>query len=386
MPSFVTCRTCLATIRNRANEYTNWSGRCARCKNAVDTPTPSVAPAQPAELLAADREKRRLQSELTSLRGRYNEAQASIDLLQQQLQIVAALRENAAEFIIEPHLPTGTSESTVVLVASDWHIEEKVGAEIGGLNVFDLDIAKRRAERFFRAGLRLTKLLQQDTHIDTMVLALLGDFITNELHGAENAETNALQPSYALVEAQNLIISGIRFLLDNSELTLVIPCHSGNHARTTLKTRFSSENGHSLEYLMYLHLQAWFRNEPRVTFLIANGMHSYLPIYDKVIRFHHGHAVKYGGGVGGITIPVLKAVAQWNRGRHADLDVFGHFHTLVDGDSFLCNGSLVGYNGFALSIKASFQPPRQLLFMLNKKYGRCGYWPISLEPSQEQRR
>jgi hypothetical protein len=70
-----------------------------------------------------------------------------------------------------------------------------------------------------------------------------------------------------------------------------------------------------------------------------------LQIYDVTVRFHHGHSIRYAGGVGGIYIPTNKAIAQWNKGRHADLDVFGHFHQLRDGGNFICNGSLIGYNG-----------------------------------------
>jgi hypothetical protein len=215
--------------------------------------------------------------------------------------------------------------------------------------------------------------------IETLILALLGDFITNQIHDAENAETNALQPTHALVTAQNYIVSGIEFLLNHTKLKLLIPCHSGNHGRTTKTTRFTSENGHSFEYLMYLHLQTYFKGNDRVQFIIPPGMHSYVDVYGSTIRFHHGHAIKYGGGVGGIYIPVNKAIAQWNKGRHADLDVFGHFHQLRDGGNFLCNGSLIGYNGYAMSIKADYEKPRQTLFLMDKRRGRTCCWPILVE-------
>jgi hypothetical protein len=127
---------------------------------------------------------------------------------------------------------------------------------------------------------------------------------------------------------------------------------------------------------MYVHLKAYFRNEPRVTFIVAEGMHSYVKVYDTMIRFQHGHAIKYGGGVGGIYIPVNKSIAQWNKARHADLDVFGHFHQSKDGGNFICNGSLIGYNSFALSIKADYEQPKQQLFLMDKKRGRTCTWPI----------
>lgn len=330
-----------------------------------------------APTMTDDRERQRLSAQVLHFKTRYNEALEQIEQKDAALEALAVLKGNVDPVtIIEPKHGDGTSEGTVVCVASDWHLEERVGAEVGGLNRYSLDIAQASAQVFFQAALRLTRLLQQDLKIEQMVLPLLGDFITGAIHGEENAEMNELQPVHATVQAQNLIISGIEFLLNHSKLTLTLPCHSGNHARTTKTTRFGAENGHSLEYLMYRHLAAYFRDEPRVRFIIPEGMHSYLDVYDTKIRFQHGHAIKYQGGVGGIYIPVNKAIGQWNKARHADLDVFGHFHQYRDGGNFICNGSMIGYNSFALSIKADFEPPKQALFLLDKKRGRTANWPI----------
>jgi len=342
------------------------------CRPCLDNRTEQ---AKPEVQVTQDREKSKTAAEISSLKHRYAESLKTIERQESELRAMNVLGQNLDTFEIKPKLSKGTAEGTVVMVASDFHIEENVGAEVGGLNVFNVGIAKQRVERFFQAGLRLIQLLQQDIKIDTLVLALLGDFISNDIH-EEFADVAELQPIHALSTVQGYLISGIRFLLEASTLNLVVPCHSGNHARTTKTTRFSAENGHSLEYLMYLHLAAYFRNEPRITFIIPEGMHSYLQVYDTMIRFQHGHAVKYGGGVGGIYIPVNKAIAQWDKARRADLNVFGHFHQLRDGGNFICNGSLIGYNAFALSIKADYEPPKQALFLIDKKRGRTCTWPI----------
>lgn len=354
----------------------NTTGSCRKCLNAslsVDFPVTAPTPEQQVQ---QDQAAKAQKNAFADLKAKYDVALNTIEQQERELAAIGVLRNEVEPFVIEPRKGSGTSESTIVWVGSDWHVEENVGAEIGNLNRYNLDIAHERAKTFFSAGLRLTNLLAQDTRIDHIVLALLGDFITNDIHGAENAEKNEVQPIFALVAAQNMLISGIEHIIANSNYSLTIPCHSGNHARTTMTTRFASENGHSLEYLLYIHLQAYFRNEPRVKFIIPEGMHSYVQIYDTTIRFHHGHAVKYGGGVGGIYIPVNKAIAQWNKGQHADLDVFGHFHQMRDGGNFICNGSLIGYNAFALSIKADYERPKQALFMIDKKRGRTCTWPI----------
>lgn len=330
----------------------------------------------PVEQVARDREKLQASGALTSLRTKYREALSIIERQEGELRAMNVLSANVEVFPIQPQFGQGVSEATPVLVASDWHVEETVGAEVGGLNRYNLDIAAHRASEFFERAVRLTRLINKDVKIDTVVLALLGDFITGNIHGEENAEKNELSPNHAIVFAQNQIISGIEYLLNNTKFKFVIPCHSGNHARTTHTTRFGNENGHSLEYLMYLHLAAYFRSEPRITFIIPEGYHSYVDVYDTTLRFHHGHAVKYGGGIGGLFIPTYKAISQWQKGRNADLDVFGHFHQMKDGGNFLCNGSLIGYNAYALAIKSDYEPPRQTMFILDKRRGRTFTMPI----------
>lgn len=371
-----TCARCPELIDSR-----NKTGLCrdclesARADSSLDKVVPNLPPDQQ---VIQDRAKQRTAQEMALLRRRYEDALRTIERQERDLKAVNVLGDAIETFKIEPEKKTGSSEGTVVLVASDWHVEENVGPEVGSLNRYNVDIARERAVQFFNGGLLLTRLLHQDIAINTIVLPLLGDFISNDIHD-EFPEINELQPIHALVTAQNFLISGIEHILKTSPYKLVLPCHSGNHARTTKTTRFASENGHSLEYLMYLHMAAYFRAESRVQFIVPEGMHSYMEIYGRTIRFQHGHAIKYGGGVGGIYIPVNKAIGQWNKGRHADLDVFGHFHQMRDGGNFICNGSQIGYNSFALSIKADYEPPKQALFLIDKKRGRTCTWPIVYE-------
>lgn len=370
--------TCGRLIIGRESK-TGYCSLCYRIKrrDAAGSIVPTGLPV-PAQI-DLDLAVKRLREQLAFTQKKYEGALAQLETQATALGAVEVMRSNVETFRIVPKLAKQKGEGTVIAAVSDWHLEETVGAEVGGLNVYNLDIAKARVTRYFRGLLRLTDLHARDIKIDTIVLALLGDFITNDIHGAETAEANGIGPTHAIITAQNWLISGIDFLLANSPYTLVVPCHSGNHARTTITTRFTSENAHSLEYLMYRHLEAYYRNEPRITFIVAPGMHSYVSVYDKVIRFHHGHAVKYGGGVGGIYIPVNKAIAQWNKARHADLDIFGHFHQLRDGGNFICNGSLIGYNAFAQSIKADYEEPQQAMVLIDKKRGRTCAWQIKVK-------
>ena len=129
----------------------------------------------------------------------------------------------------------------------------------------------------------------------------------------------------------------------------------------------STEPGNSLEYVLYHSLAHDFKGNDRITFVIPTSYHSYIDIGGITVRFHHGHSLKFNGGIGGITISVNKAIAQWNKVQHADLDVFGHFHSLKDGGNWICNGSVVGWNTYANFIKADYEKPKQAFFLIDHK-------------------
>ena len=269
----------------------------------------------------SDIAERRLREDTKRTRKKYRYLQEEVERLQKERDAIIKLKD-----VTVTKLPTRkgkTSEYTAVVVASDWHIEETVEPDtVSGLNEYNLDIAKERAEKFFRSVVRLLKIHQHSSKIDTLVLALLGDFITNHIH-EELMEGNSLLPIDALIFVQNLLASGIQFILDNTDVKIVLPCHSGNHARVTARQRVSTERGNSFEYYMYHQLANHFSGNKRVEFRIAHGYFSYMDINGFIIRFHHGHHLRYSGGVGGLFIPVNKAIAQWNKGMRANLDVFG---------------------------------------------------------------
>lgn len=322
------------------------------------------------EQIALDKEKKDLEKQKTQAKKKYEflleESEKYRDLYEASIQ----LKENISPIVYEYKPLSNDTESVAVVLASDWHIEERVKPEtVNGLNNFGIKIARTRVEQFFVNTLKLVEKEQNATKIDTLVLALLGDFISGNIH-EELLENCELPPIEAMIEVENMIIGGIQYLLDHSELKLIIPCHVGNHTRITKKVHIATEAGNSLETIMYHHIKNHFNGNPRVEVLISPSYLSYLDLWGYTICFSHGHAVKYGGGVGGLTIPLRKAVAQWQKTRRADLYCIGHWHQFLDIGEAIVNGSLVGYNAFALFIKAEYERPVQTFFLINKRYNR----------------
>jgi hypothetical protein len=298
------------------------------------------------------------------------------EMLEERVNAALEIAESdATPCLIEPKLPSGASESAAVFICSDWHNEEEVLSEkVNGRNEHNLEVFHNRAVRSFQGAQRLWFLMNKDTAIRTMVVGLLGDFISGNLHG-DQQESNLLGPTMAIENAQREIVSGLKFLLDNTDIEeFVVVCKSGNHARITQKQRHNTEAENSLEYLMYCNLRMLFRDEARVKFVVEPSYLSHIVLFDSyTMRFHHGHNIKYGGGVGGVYIPVNKKIANWNTCTSPSippvrLDVFGHFHQYIDAGNFVANGSLIGYNSYAVSIGAPYEPPQQAFFLINKRY------------------
>jgi hypothetical protein len=297
----------------------------------------------------------------TNDKRKLEEAARIIEDQQALIDSVRALPD--VTFYKIPDRTSHSSGATAVVLASDFHYEEQVRNEsVDGLNEFNRGIARDRIHAFFVNTAKLIEAKQKSIDVKTLVLALLGDFITGNIH--EEIDTD-LDPAEALLEVASHLGSGIDYLLEKTNVDIVIPCHSGNHGRATRTVHQGNEHANSFEYIMYHFLGSKFSKERRVKFLIANGYHSYLDIHGFRIRFHHGHNLKYNGGVGGIFVPTRKAIAQWNKARPVDLDCFGHFHQLLYGGNFVCNGCLIGYNAYALSIKADYERPRQAFFLVN---------------------
>ena len=324
----------------------------------------------PEEGLELDKQKRIHQTDKKQTEAKYKKAISRIEELETEREIIYNTKDVFNDYVYKYKPLTNDTESVAVVLASDWHVGEEVkSAWTNGLNKYNEQIAKQCAEEFFVNTVKLLEKEKQATKIDTLVLALLGDFITNYLHD-ENVETNTLAPADEILFAQSLLSAGIEYLLEHTALNIIIPCHIGNHSRISDKVHFSTEGGNSLEKIMYQNLAWRFQNEKRIKFILSEAYVSYLDIGGYVIAFHHGHGMRFGGAIGGITTAVVKWVEKTERGRKADLYCFGHHHTQFDGRFFIANGSMIGYGARSLALAYGYEPRAQTFFLVNLKYKR----------------
>jgi hypothetical protein len=341
-------------------------------------------------LLSSDKSHLVLTEKYSNMKKKYEIALKELDNYMQKEEVFNNLKSmslNNGDKILKigslsPKLMhQNKSESVAFSIASDWHYGEIVDPEtINGLNEFNMEVAIKRTKQYFERTLYLVKLMRNETQIDTLVLALLGDLISGYIH-EELMEAAVHSPTESVIVLVKVLKEGIDYLTKYGGFNkIIIPCAFGNHGRTCKEKRISTAYKNSYEYILYIFMSMLYDKNPNVEFHISKGHLLYRNVFNKyLIRFHHGDLINYGGGVGGITIPVNKAIAQWNRSKTAYMDVFGHFHQLKDGGNWISNASLIGFNAYAESIKADFELPRQAFFTVEKNKGKTFTAPIFLE-------
>ena len=146
-----------------------------------------------------------------------------------------------------------------------------------------------------------------------------------------------------------------------------IPLISGN---TQKKPRVSTSYKNSYEWMMYKDIQDYFSTNKKFEFVVPDGLFAYVSIYGFTNRFWHGDTIQYGGGIGGLTIPLIKAIGRYNTTIKADFNFMGHYHQLFEATKdCMVNGSGIGYSAYAQRIGASLERPQQGFKVIDSKHG-----------------
>jgi len=317
--------------------------------------------------------------ETASLKKQHKDAMNAALESEQRLDALLSIQHTPALNIFSKQAGNAPDGVAVIVPATDWHVEERVYSEAtNGKNDFDLKEAERRIRRFYSKILELIDWQNHLAKVAEIWHPLLGDLMTGYIH-EELMETNALSPTEACVFLQDMICSGIDLLLTKTKLPIFIPTCVGNHGRTTIKKRIKTSYKNSYEWLLYMTMAKRYENSRRVHWSVGKGYHNVQAVMGRKVRFHHGDGLRYQGGVGGITIPVNKSIAQWDKASPADVDIFGHYHTFQWGyNKWVSCGSLMGYSEYSVEIKADFQHPTQAFIVMDRRYGLTSAIPIFL--------
>ena len=257
-----------------------------------------------------------------------------------------------------------------VALFSDAHIEETVvPASVLGKNEYNVDIAEQRIKNYFN---NLATCINKD-HVEELIFASLGDTISGYIHD-ELAQTNGLTPSEATIKAQSLIYSGLDFLCKNTKLNSIkFIGIVGNHSRTTKKIQHSNGYKLSYEWIMYQNIKSMCEiTGLPVEFNIPESEMAVTDMPDgKRFVFVHGYQIKSGGNgtVCGIYPALNRLAMKWDRTFDQDKIYLGHFHSCVSIPNAVVNGSIIGFNSFALSNGFPYEEPAQMYEVYDTERG-----------------
>jgi hypothetical protein len=315
--------------------------------------------------LAADAELARLRSEVASLRGRYKAALGQIDRERERADALVALRDISPRKAKPAAKAKARHPATMVVLLSDIHCEEVVRPEtVNGLNSFDLDVCDARLAELQQRFFTLLDHERQLCQIDRVCVWLGGDLISGMIH-PELAEENSLHPLAAIRWIGERLRGFLDAVSDNAR-EVIVATSCGNHGRTTEKIR-TNEADTSYEHHLYLTMRA-AEARANVTWQVGEGHLNYVDLDGFKIRFCHGHAVRYQGGIGGIHVPLNKAIAAWDVSHRADLTCIGHWHQFSWSriGRYVTNGSVIGHSAYAVRIKVpGADPPCQAAFVVD---------------------
>lgn len=258
-----------------------------------------------------------------------------------------------------------------VALFSDVHVEETVKREsVLDRNEYNLEIAEKRVKRYFA---NLTTCLKKD-EVEMLVFASLGDTISSFLHPHLEQE-NGATPMEATYLAQSLIVSGLKYIrqeMPKLHIHFIGIC--GNHSRTTKKLQASNGFKLSYEWLMYKNIEdACKQLELNIHFNIPESELALVVAPDgKRYIFCHGFQVqsKGTGTVAGIYPALNRLAMKWKTTFNQDKIFLGHYHTCVSIPSATVNGSIIGYNAFALSNGMGYEEPAQMYEVFDSEVGQ----------------
>jgi len=281
---------------------------------------------------------------------------------------------------LDSYKDTGITGGVPSIILSDLHWSEVVDkTQVFGKNSYNLDIASKRLHTVIDRVIDILFNEFNEPDYPGIVVNLAGDMISGDIHD-ELTATNEKPVMPTFIDLYENMVSVISRLADTFG-NVFVPCVHGNHSRNTKKIQAKDQAYTNFDWLLYNMLAKYFNDDNRVSFLIASGADIQYKVYNHVYRLTHGNQFRGGSGIIGFVYPVMRgqikkhsAAATYN--NEYDTLLLGHFHSYMTLGNIIVNGSLVGYNEYALSNNLPFEMPMQALWITNPRYGITTRIPV----------
>ena len=281
---------------------------------------------------------------------------------------------------------TGTP-GVPTLFLSDFHYGEVVRPDaVNNLNNFDKKISQLRLKSTVETAIDLCHNHMVNPKYPGIVLALGGDMMSGSIHD-ELIESNDGTSIDHVLELFDQLIWTITTLADKFHKVFIPTCY-GNHSRMYQQWRNKEAAHLSFDWMLYNMLEKHFNANKytRVQFLIPTGIDAYYKIYHTSYLLTHGDMLGVRGGTGivGMLGPIARGVQKVrseyaNFGKSIDYVIMGHSHQYISIKGAIVNGSLKGYDEYAMSNRFAFEIPKQALWFTHPQYGVTFQVPVVAE-------
>ena len=286
----------------------------------------------------------------------------------------------------------GDSTQIVVAPLSDTHIGEYVDyQQMAGLNSYNFDIFNKRLYGWATQVLTLVQLRREAVPIDELVIPMLGDMISGDIH-EELSNSNLANCMEQMIRGANLIAQALMLLAPHFN-KLRVPCVVGNHGRMTRKPPMKDKYM-DWDFMLYQWVAAFCQKQKNIEFDIRKSYLNTFKVFDKNVLIMHGDSASGAGSLTTITrvLTNLRSVLQFRKGLETeataayeevvdpnilpasfDSVMMGHFHRsdeidIGTGHAIIC-GCMKGGDEFALQRLAVITKPQQLVTYWHPKYG-----------------
>ena len=344
------------------------------------------------KIIKADRRIEYLKSEASFYRKLYNtvtKQSAKEDLL---LDIIHDISPSFKEV---PKIPykqiKGKAEhsQTVIAPLTDTHIGEYINEkQMIGMNKYDMELFNKRLYGWANQLLALVNYRRNIANIDTLIIPMLGDMISGDIHdelARSNVENNMMQ----MLKGAYLISQAILILAPHFK-EIKVPCVVGNHGRMTHKPVMKNRVTTDWDYMLYQWIAAFLKNQKHIKFEIPESFFHIFNVYNNRVLIMHGDSIAGGGSSMSISKAVsnLRGALQYKNNLNTELGVdtqelnhfdtvfMGHFHRVDEmdigtGELHIC-GCIKGVDEFALQRLHVSAKPKQIATYWHPLHGYLG--------------
>lgn len=354
----------------------------------VQAAAAGMGPLKPTEdAVARQLLDKRLRDVEHQLRLAKEEAVTSRAVREQIFKLRQPEEEGVPAWVARAH--DGDDPGTPTLFLSDLHAGEVVEAEqVFNVNEFNLDLFNSRLEKVVTtADMLLGNHLTHGQEYEGIVLSLGGDMVSGDIHEELSATNEAPIMTVVRHVAQRLLLT-VRFLSSRYRRVHILGV-PGNHGRITRKPRFKFTAATNFDWLIYTMLEDLINAAG-----LTNVTCQFPPVRDitytlagRRYRLSHGDQFRGGDSIIGALGPITRgdkrkrAQAATLPGRADDYDTLtiGHWHTYHPGLKVIVNGSLKGWDEYALGNGFEYEPPIQALWTTHPRLGINFIMPVFAE-------